>query len=239
MKQLLRLFLSLLLLVCLPAGAWAETKTSGGWLVYTYNSPVAGEATVSGVGGKQLGDVVIPQTVTSCGVEYKVTAIGKSALFDRYGSGSLSYGITSVTIPDGVTSIGASAFGNCKELTSVSIPESVTRIGSRAFSGCSSLTSINIPAGVTYVESEAFTECTALSSATISCDTVGYRAFYGCTALSSITISGDISYMHSSSFDECDNITSVVFSEGVTSICESACSGFDNLTSVTLPSTLI
>ena len=50
--------------------------------------------------------------------------------------------LTSVTIPDSVTSIGIWAFAGCTSLTSVTIPDSVTSIGSSAFEGCDSLTSV-------------------------------------------------------------------------------------------------
>ena len=60
-------------------------------------------------------------------------------------------GLTSVTIPNSVTSIGSSAFENCSGLTSVTIPNSVTSIGSSAFSGCSGLTSVTIPNSVTSI----------------------------------------------------------------------------------------
>ena len=64
--------------------------------------------------------------------------------------------LTSVTIPDGVTSIGNGAFRNCPSLKSVTIPDSVTTIGDLAFSDCSSLTGITIPDGVTSIGREAF-----------------------------------------------------------------------------------
>ena len=53
--------------------------------------------------------------------------------------------MTSITIPDSVTSIGAEAFYNCSSLTSITIPDSVTSIGSNAFYSCSKLTTVNIP----------------------------------------------------------------------------------------------
>jgi hypothetical protein len=54
--------------------------------------------------------------------------------------------LTSVTIPNSVTSIGGNAFLNCTSLTSVTIPNSVTNIGNYAFNGCNSLTSITCEA---------------------------------------------------------------------------------------------
>ena len=73
-------------------------------------------------------------------------------------------GLTSVTIPNSVTSIGEEAFFNCSGLTSVSIPNSVTNIGDRAFYGCSSLTSVTIPNSVTSIGGWAFVNCSSLQS---------------------------------------------------------------------------
>ena len=82
------------------------------------------------------GDVVIPSEIDG----YSVTGI--DVAFAGCG------GITSVTIPDSVTSIGNSAFSGCSSLTSVTIPDSVTNIGYRAFSDCNSLASVTIPDSV-------------------------------------------------------------------------------------------
>ena len=90
--------------------------------------------------------------------------------------------LTSVTIPEGVTTIGSSAFSGCSSLTCVTIPDSVTSIGDSAFSNCSSLTSVTIPDSVTTIGSSAFYGCSSLTSITIpdSVTTIGLWAFGRC-----------------------------------------------------------
>jgi hypothetical protein len=75
--------------------------------------------------------------------------------------------LTSVTIPNSVTSIGNSAFSQCSNLTSVTIPNSVTSIDSSAFYYCRSLTSVTIPNSVTSIGSSAFYSCEKLTNVTV------------------------------------------------------------------------
>ena len=67
--------------------------------------------------------------------------------------------LTSITIPEGVTTIGISAFQGCKSLISITLPSSVTTIDACAFYGCKNLTSITIPSSVTHIDEDAFTDC--------------------------------------------------------------------------------
>ena len=98
------------------------------------------------------GDINIPSSIKVNESEYTVRDIEGSAFTN-------CSGLTSVTIPNSVTSIGEAAFLDCHSLTSVTIPNSVTSIGNSAFSNCRSLTSITIPNSVTSIGHEAFYDC--------------------------------------------------------------------------------
>ncbi len=94
-------------------------------------------------------------------------------------------GLTEVSIPNSVITIGTRAFRECTGLTSVNIPNSVTEIGMRAFRDCSSLTEVTIPNSVTLIDNETFYGCTSLKEVTIpeSVTSIGGSAFYNCTGL--------------------------------------------------------
>lgn len=113
----------------------------------------------------------------------KINEIGE---FNFYCCDSL----TSVTIPNSVTTIGNSAFWSCTGLTSITIPGSVTLIGYDAFNNCTGLTSITIPNLVKTICSSAFYNCTALTSITIpnSVTTINYYAFKNCINLKTVYI---------------------------------------------------
>lgn len=96
------------------------------------------------------------------------------------------------SVKAGTTCIVGNAFNGCSKLTSVELPDSVTSIGEEAFSGCHSLTSITIPDGVTGIGGRAFCNCFALTSITIpeSLTSIGDEAFANCYGLTSITFGG-------------------------------------------------
>ena len=193
--------------------------------------------------------------VTSCTLP-SIANINERAF---YGCSSL----TSVTIPNSVTSIGSSAFSECSSLTSVTIPNSITSIGSFVFSGCSSLTSITIPNSVTSIGYSAFYGCSSLTSVVIpnSVTSIGGSAFYGCSGLNSVTIPVSVTSVGGSAFSGCSGLTSVAwnakncsdfssapFTSAVTSFTFGnevehlpayLCFGMSNLTSVTIPNSVI
>ena len=107
--------------------------------------------------------------------------------------------LASVTLPNGVTSIGACAFWNCFDLTSIEIPDSVTSIDYGAFAYCKSLTSVTIPNSVTSIGEDAFRDCYKLTSITIpdSVTSIGELAFINCYSLTSITVDESNEYYRS------------------------------------------
>ena len=119
--------------------------------------------------------------------------------------------LTSITIPDSVTTIEEWALGHCDSLTSITIPDSVTTIGEGVFAFCDSLTSITIPDNVTTIGECAFYYCYSLTSVTIpdSVTTIGVAAFDSCSSLTSITIPDSVSTIEAYAFSNCSSLTSV------------------------------
>ena len=117
-------------------------------LEYTQNSD--GTCYVSGIGTCTDTDIVIPK-ISPDG--WMVVRIGNEAFYN-------CSSLTSIVIPNSVTSISNSAFGYCSSIVSIIIPDSVTTIGELAFHYCTSLKSITIGERVTSVGSSVFFGCT-------------------------------------------------------------------------------
>ena len=108
----------------------------------------------------------------------------------------------------GGESIGDNAFYNCRGLTSVTIPDSVTSIGDNAFSGCSGLTSVTISGGVKNIGDSAFSNCSGLTSVTIpdSVTSIGNSAFINCSGLTSVTIPDSVTSIGDGAFSGCNSL---------------------------------
>ena len=143
--------------------------------------------------------------------------------------------VIKVIIEDGVTNIGEYAFAGCSSLTSITIPNSVTSIGRDAFSGgCSRLASITIPNSVTSIGLYAFRDCTGLTSIVIpnSMISIGNSVFMGCSGLISVTIPNSVISIESRAFSNCSSLTSITIPQSVRSIAEDAFVYCDNLNSI-------
>ena len=171
----------------------------------------------------------VDKTLSTCSIKEGTKWVGNNA-FDGCGK------LTSVTIPNSVTSIGEEAFSNCSSLTSVTIPNSVTSIGYNAFKNCYSLTSVTIGESVTSIGYNAFQGCSSLSSVIIpnSVTIIGGWAFYDCSSLTSVTIPNSVTSIGDDAFKNCYSLTSVPIGKSVTSLGDDAFKNCYSLTSVTI-----
>ena len=121
--------------------------------------------------------------------------------------------ITTITLPDYITSIGNYAFSHCTMLESVIFGDGITSIGDFAFSGCDSLTSIEIPNSVISIGSSAFSSCDRLTNVVIGdgVTNIGERAFYACENLTSIVIGESVTSINDYAFFSCPSLTSVYY----------------------------
>lgn len=147
-------------------------------------------------------DVTIPS-------RYKgkpVTAIEHAAFFNS--------AVTSVTIPDSVTSIDDNAFGFCSQLTNISIPNSVTYIGFSAFAHCTSLKSITLPSSLSFISGSLFSGCSQLTTIHIpdSVPSIQSYAFYHCRNLETIRIPVSVTLIETDAFAGCPSSMTVTYS---------------------------
>jgi len=221
------IILSALILASAFQTAFADTF--GEWTYTVSNN----QATITGYSGAG-GALAIPSQVNGIPVVY----------FGGYYSSVFGWGntsVTSITIPNSVTSIGYSAFMACTGLTSVTIGTSVTSIGDYAFYGCSGLSSVTIPSSVTSIGYSAFDSCTGLTSVTIpsSVTTIDVDAFKNCNSLTAIAIPNGVTSIRQGTFQYCFSLASVTIPNSVTSIGQGAFQFCRSLTSVTIPSSVV
>ena len=237
MKQtIFRPLIAFILLMSCTLGYAQKFEIEG----LTYNVIDESNRYVEVVGGADTKIVKIPSTVTRGGVRYTVISIGGEAFLD--------WGLTSITIPSSVKSIGDCAFEFCSRLTSINIPSSVKSIGKAAFGRCYSLTSITIPNSVTSIGEGAFSLCGSLTQIQVAPDNSVYDSRDNCNAIietsSNTLISGcettiipnSVTSIGNLAFTGCWSLISINIPSSVTSIGVSVFWGCSSLTSINIPS---
>ena len=119
--------------------------------------------------------------------------------------------LISLTIPEGVTSIGSDAFSGCSRLESINLPSTLTSIGYYAFADCSGLTNITIPSSVTSIGNFAFYNCSGLTNVSLSSTltSIGQYAFENCSSLADVTIPSSVTNIGLDAFYNCTNLATV------------------------------
>lgn len=167
------------------AASTATVETDDGTFTISYGYKVDGYV-LSGYQGSET-NITLPATVSIDDTETAITTLGTAFNGNKF--------ITSVTIPEGYTTIEGSALSGCSGLTAVTIPGSMTQIGYTAFDGCTSLTTVSFAEnkdGTLKFMNKVFNGCTSLESINLPIQTSDVNGdgniFTGCTALKSVTV---------------------------------------------------
>ena len=231
-KRLLKNFKACALAVLLTF-----TATSKAELLFTSDGTAI---TITGSNPKATGTLVIPSAINGL----PVTSIGEWA-FDA------CRGLTNVTIPSSVTSIGESAFSD-SGLTTIMIPNSVTSIGEGTFYGCTGLTRVTIPSSVLFIGESALADCSRLVSVTVDLANPAYSSSDNVlfnrkqTSLVAFpagktgvyTIPNSVTSIGDSAFFACGGLTSITIPSSVISIGDSAFEYCNALQTLTIPSSV-
>ena len=178
------------------------------------------------------GNLIIPSTVKHNGVVYTVKRIGDNAFFKNYK-------LTSVMIPEGVTSLGISCFDMCYGIKHIKCPQSLRTIEYNAFAE-SGLHEIEIPSNVILLDEMAFVGCLALKkvSFTNRIPILPERIFDGCVVLDSVEMSNTTKVVMPSAFSYCKNLQTIILSDSLTYIDSCAFECCENLKKIVIPKSL-
>ena len=148
------------------------------------------------------GDIVIPPRLGGCEV---------SVIYDTAFSECTN--LTSVTIPETITSIGQAAFQSCTQLTNVNLSSGLKEVAKYAFSSCWRLESIVLPNGITNIADFVFSNCMGLEDIVIpnSVVSIGSHSFYNCPKLQHITIPSKIKNIGYCAFSACTSLGAIEF----------------------------
>ena len=158
-------------LLLMAQGAWAQDATLIDGVYYVLNNEEKTAEVVEPKGFRYEGDIVVPDTVKQDGTAYAVTSLGEGAFMQSK--------LTSMQLPkQTLRVIGPYAFLESEGLTTIDIPETVTTIGTAAFAAYD-LTHMHIPASVTKMGRGGVGECPALESITVAEGNTHFAVFDG------------------------------------------------------------
>ncbi len=189
----------------LDVTAWYEASLGvvyAGSVLYKVKGEIADVVVAEGV--KTIADgAVMNPAVKTVVLPATLVEIGKNAF-----NGA---GLTSVVIPDSVTTIASGAFKNNAALKSVKLSAGLETIGAGVFAGCTALTSIALPASLKDLSADTFAGCTALAEVDLGAvEEIEQYAFEGCTALTTITLPASVAVCEALAFENCTALEAII-----------------------------
>ncbi|MBQ7563369.1 MAG: leucine-rich repeat protein [Lachnospiraceae bacterium] len=159
-----------------------------------------------------------------------VTSVGRCA-FDELSA------LKSVSLPEGLLSIGRSAFSASEKISEINIPSTVTEIGDNAFGSCKAIKEIELPEGLTEISYEAFAYCTKMETITLpsTLTNIADMAFYCCPRLKSISIPLGVRSIGARAFRYCEDLETLELPDSLTKIGEEAFRDCSKLTKLAIP----
>lgn len=149
-----------------------------------------------------MAEITVPATVSYAGKTYRVTAIAAEAFY-------FNMKTTSITLPDGLETIGGSAFFFASGIKTLHIPDSVKTIGAMAFNYVSNA-ALNIPASIEFIGDSAFSGSGVVGGDfPESLNYIGEKAFLNCTGLTTISLPTSVENYGANIFYGCSNVTYV------------------------------
>ena len=241
-------FLTLLTACILPLCVAAQHAATIDGIKYYM---IDGEATVMVQDEALSGDIVIPPAVSYGDDVYTVSSITSGAF--------RSTDITSIVLPDGITELPDNSFSSCGKLASVTLPDGLKSMGQSCFSGsgiegislpetltslgrscfyrCGKLTTIDLPDGITSLPDNCFYGCDNLETVTLpdALVSIGNECFQN-SSITQISMPNSVTYVGHSCFYGCKELESAVLSEGLVSLNTETFSRCSSLKSITIPS---
>ena len=219
LKKAISLFLSLVILFSITAGLDISVYAK----VYTYSG--------------NCGDNVTYNFNTNTG-NLSISGKGKMKNFSNCSApwSSNRSEIKTITIDEGVSSIGTFAFYFCRNLTTIEMPNTIESIQDNAFNYCDSLTDVIIPNSTKSMGAWSFANCTDLRNVVIgsSLTNIGKYSFYNCVNLELIKIGNRVESINSSAFENCSNLANLKIPSSVKVIDSYAFDNCSNLESITI-----
>ena len=211
---------------------------------------------IFGLWGNEEGSIVIMQNYQGGSTSYRIPASLRTVTVRGGNIGAHAFmefsQLTSIILPDGLTSIGGEAFLNCSGLTSLDIPQSVTSIGNDFIKGATGITSLELPSGLTDYNFLLFVNLpdlvtlkapslpsaavsympTTIENLTIYNGEIDESILSGYNSLKNLTLGDGVTVIGDKSFQNCTGLVSVTFGKNIVSIGNYAFAGCTSLSGV-------